>query len=437
MEPVNINEVLPGEMLEQIFHLLTPDELKAAVMVCKRWAEVGQAPILWTWASITIGESDLGSIGEVLSSRKLSAVRRLRVTSPLSEETAIQAIVKHPGLKKVHLKVESSIQGSGGKPRLLAQLLGKLEQLELLWPAFNLQESKAMCAGLKRNKKLNTFCLKKNNITSLSPNLLSRALIHLQKLDLDEVELTREQTTAAFELLLTSFQLKKLRIRKVDLSFVEPSLMSHLVSKLEEVSLEATGLTSGQGRAIFEKLNETEVLRKLDLNGNSLSQVNADLLSKVVAKLEVANLSNTSLNPRQTVALCYELVYGSSKLTTLLLNDNNLSVVNRLVLARAVSQIEEVGLCSTSISTSQAEAVFAASVRPNDEKSKEFNGEDLDLAMLQVDIYASWHKKPRRLRRLDMRDNDLSSVDQKFLARAIKSLDWVNFEGTSMMKGLL
>ena len=57
--------------------------------------------------------------------------------------------------------------------------------------------------------------------------------------------------------------------------------------------------------------------------------------------------------------------------------------------------------------------------------------------MLQVDIYASWHKKPRRLRRLDMKDNDLSSVDQRFLARAIKSLDWVNFEGTSMMKGFL
>ena len=166
--------------------------------------------------------------------------------------------MKHPGLKKVHLKVESSIQGSAGKPRLLTQLLGKLEQLELLWPAFNHQESKAMCAGLKRNKKLNTFCLKKNNITSVSPNLLSRALSHLQKLDLDEVELTREQMTATFELLLTSAQLKKLRLRKVDLSFVEPPLMSHLVSKLEEVSFEATGLTSGQGRAIFEKLNETE-----------------------------------------------------------------------------------------------------------------------------------------------------------------------------------
>ena len=57
MELVIINEVLPEEMLEEIFHLLTPDQLKAAVMVCKRWAEVGQAPLLWTWAFITIGKS--------------------------------------------------------------------------------------------------------------------------------------------------------------------------------------------------------------------------------------------------------------------------------------------------------------------------------------------------------------------------------------------
>ena len=74
MELVIINKVLPEEMLEEIFHLLTPDQLKAAVMVCKRWAEVGQAPILWTWASITIGEPELGSVGEILSSRKFSAV---------------------------------------------------------------------------------------------------------------------------------------------------------------------------------------------------------------------------------------------------------------------------------------------------------------------------------------------------------------------------
>ena len=148
------DSVHPQEMLEEIFPLLTPDQLKAAVMVCKRWAEVGQAPLLWTWASITIRESDLGSFIEVLSSKKFIAVRRLRVTSPLSEETAIQAIVKHPGLKIVHLKVESSIQGSGGKTRILAQLLGKLEELEILWPIFTLQESKAMCAGLKRNEKL-------------------------------------------------------------------------------------------------------------------------------------------------------------------------------------------------------------------------------------------------------------------------------------------
>ena len=45
----NINEVLPEEMLKQIFHLLPASDLKSAVLVCKHWARVGQAPALWAW----------------------------------------------------------------------------------------------------------------------------------------------------------------------------------------------------------------------------------------------------------------------------------------------------------------------------------------------------------------------------------------------------
>ena len=61
----NINEVLPEEMLKQIFHLLplgavlvgslalsldkkfSPGDLKSAVLVCTHWASVGQASTLW------------------------------------------------------------------------------------------------------------------------------------------------------------------------------------------------------------------------------------------------------------------------------------------------------------------------------------------------------------------------------------------------------
>merc|ERR1719319_1379150 len=40
---VSIN-TLPEEMLERVFHLLPPRDLKAVVLVCRWWREVGEAP---------------------------------------------------------------------------------------------------------------------------------------------------------------------------------------------------------------------------------------------------------------------------------------------------------------------------------------------------------------------------------------------------------
>ena len=52
----NINEVLPEVMLKQIFHLLPASDLKSAVLVCKHWARVGQAPALWAWVVPRVNE---------------------------------------------------------------------------------------------------------------------------------------------------------------------------------------------------------------------------------------------------------------------------------------------------------------------------------------------------------------------------------------------
>ena len=42
-----INAVLPEEVLLRIFSFLSPSDLKASMLVCKLWTQVGQAPSLW------------------------------------------------------------------------------------------------------------------------------------------------------------------------------------------------------------------------------------------------------------------------------------------------------------------------------------------------------------------------------------------------------
>ena len=44
-----INELLPAEILEKVFRMLPRWDLKRAVMVCRRWRDVGESPILWSW----------------------------------------------------------------------------------------------------------------------------------------------------------------------------------------------------------------------------------------------------------------------------------------------------------------------------------------------------------------------------------------------------
>jgi len=75
---VSIN-TLPEEMLERVFHLLPPRDLKAVVLVCRWWREVGEAPALWVWVCLRVESWNIGYMPEVLNSSRLQAVRRVVV----------------------------------------------------------------------------------------------------------------------------------------------------------------------------------------------------------------------------------------------------------------------------------------------------------------------------------------------------------------------
>jgi len=76
----NINEVLPEEMLKQIFHLLPASDLKSAVLVCKYWARVGQAPALWAWVVLRVHEENILSTTKLLSLPRLQGLQELTVS---------------------------------------------------------------------------------------------------------------------------------------------------------------------------------------------------------------------------------------------------------------------------------------------------------------------------------------------------------------------
>ena len=69
---------LPVEIIFRILKLLTPKDLKMAVLVCKRWREVGEDPSLWKWCKITLNSKhDLGK----LFVARLTQIQNIRVVA--------------------------------------------------------------------------------------------------------------------------------------------------------------------------------------------------------------------------------------------------------------------------------------------------------------------------------------------------------------------
>ena len=66
-----INSLLPPEILEMILGLLSPADLRSAVLVCQLWREVGEAPGLWTWVLPRATREKRASAVAVLASRRM------------------------------------------------------------------------------------------------------------------------------------------------------------------------------------------------------------------------------------------------------------------------------------------------------------------------------------------------------------------------------
>ena len=95
METVTVQS-LPAEVLEHVFSQLEPSNLKTAVLVCKRWKDIGEAPKLWTWVYHWVNRGNLANMPRILASKRLQALKAIAVRS-FSEEL-LMAIIKHPSI---------------------------------------------------------------------------------------------------------------------------------------------------------------------------------------------------------------------------------------------------------------------------------------------------------------------------------------------------
>ena len=147
------------------------------------------------------------------------------------------------------------------------------------------------------------------------------------------------------------------------------------------------------------------MLKTLNIEATDLSSVDSVLLASAVTSLEQVAFWQTDLTPQQAKDILMTICEGDSQLKTLTIAGANLSSVEEGLLKKAVNSLENVNLWGTKLTQQQIEENLTA-----------------------VSLGSS------RLKKLTLAVNNLSSVAAKLLASAVASLEQVDLWQTELIQ---
>ena len=345
MEAAEINSLLPEEMLRMIFSYLPPEDLKAAVLVCKLWSRVGQAPGLWSWLTFHAWNNE--AVLEQMRLPRLQNVSRLNIPAQNVSEEFMEAVAIHPGLKKVEA-VSWYTDFSSVRPELLAQAFSKMDDLNLGDAKLTVDQLNCLFVSLadgNKSTQKTSLDLLGNNLYAdrIDPLLLAAAIIRFKRVRLDFVSsspppsptLTRALaqpnrkrdivSKSIFDALGSSLScVQYLELNLINLSAVAAEVLAKEVSKMRRVRLQSCSITPPQATVLFTAIGEDgSKLRVLDLNCNDLSSVQPYLFIRPLQFFKGLYLNGTNLTSLQ-VETILDSVGNTSNLTHLHLDGINI-----------------------------------------------------------------------------------------------------------------
>jgi Leucine-rich repeat (LRR) protein len=365
MNEINISNMLPEEMLEKVFLKLPPRDLKATVLVCRRWREVGEGPGLWDWT--WLNNKDLSSMPGMLDTSRLENVRRLKIFQDANSIVAgrtmsaklLQAVGINSGLREVHL---GGLNLSNLAPVLLASVVSKVERAVLWYTRLTGKQVEAILAGIDNDNRLKKLNMNDNDLSTVDPDLMARGFLKVHELKISGSSFTGQQMESILSGITGCkyLSLKKLNVDRTNLCPVAADLLSKAINKLEDVDIQRTNLTGRQTQEIFAGIIKNSSLKKLRIGYNSLN-ADSDLLAIAVCRLEEADLLYAHLSYQQVDKL-FAALSKESPLKKLDIGGNALINVEPGVLARAVNKRRVVKMVRTGLKMQQVSAILEQSL---------------------------------------------------------------------------
>ena len=371
-------ENLPTEMLLYIFEMLSYRDLKIAMLVCRRWREIGEIQQLWGSLPVIVNKRNISVMPEILSTTRLLGLHKLRIETDLSEKVS-QTIARHPGLREFELSQRNDEQTiisvlnvicsregqgmilrlknknvSGVDAELLARAVIKLETLEFSNTQLTQQQIVAILTAVSDGRKMTKLDISFNDMSGIDKKLLAKAVTKMKKLNITDTNLTQEQAEAILTAVSEENVVSKLYIGFNNLSGVDPGLMAKAFTNLKKLNVNRSELTHRQIVTILTAFCKGNTIH---ISMNDLSRVDPGLLARAVTKLEVMDVQDTELSQQQVVAII-TAVSESKKITELYIGENDLSIVDPGLLTKAVTKLVRLDLENTKLTQQQDEAIL-------------------------------------------------------------------------------
>ena len=365
---------------------------------------------------------DLTSLDQELLSRTLVRLEEISFTdsicSPLSSEQLVSVFTAIEQTNKLKLRKLNfpNKDYSEVQPGVLASVLVKLEETNILEIPrvcqLSPEQVRSLFSKMGASPDIN---IKKINLRDLDcsdvePELYSAALINIDTVWPDSEDGAEKVSSLFSKIAATDdLRLRELWLSQVDISHITPVIFSAAALKLAKLDAFQCSLTDDQLCGVFTQLSlsEHQRLRVLRLCDNDLSSVPPETLLAAISGLEEVALSNTGLTTEQLTAVSSQLsAVEHCRLTTLDLAFNNLSSVPVQMLA-GVGSLKKLNLSNTNLTEVQLSSLFT------------------ELSDLEGGI--------ERLRILNLSNNDLSSVPSQTLVSALSALEEVMLYNTKLI----
>ena len=172
--------------------------------------------------------------------------------------------------------------------------------------------------------------------------------------------------------------------------------------KVEEIKLYHTLLTEEQLEGIITAIADCQQikLKKIDLRDNNLSSICAEILATSTVKLENISLENTELSPDQIIGILTRITDGvmdeDIKLKHLEIGGNDLSKVPAELLVQSLLGLEDVSLKNAKLSADQMRTMFTTISERKDMKLSSLDLRENDISSVSeslikaVKVRVSW-----------------------------------------------